>query len=63
MRAIEGLDVEIAIVPLVGHTRGHSAIAVRDGEGWLMHCGDTYFHRGEMQTPPHAPRSASRPSS
>ncbi len=39
VRAIEGLDVEIAIVPLVGHTRGHSAIAVRrdeaDGGGWL----------------------------
>ena len=29
VRAIEGLDVEIAIVPLVGHTRGHSAIAVK----------------------------------
>ncbi len=41
--------------PLVGHTRGHSAIAVRDGDGWLMHCGDGYFHHGEVQTPPQAP--------
>ncbi len=60
VRAIEGLDVEIAIVPLVGHTRGHSAIAVRDGDGWLMHCGDTYFHHGEMQTPPQAPFGSRR---
>ena len=49
VRAIEQLDTEIAIVPLVGHTRGHSAIAVRDGDGWLLHCGDAYFHRGEMR--------------
>ena len=56
VRAIEGLDPEIAIVPVVGHTRGHAAIAVRDGDGWLLHCGDGYFNRGEMETPPHAPR-------
>jgi glyoxylase-like metal-dependent hydrolase (beta-lactamase superfamily II) len=55
VRAIEGLDVEVAIVPLTGHSRGHSAIAVRDGDGWLLHCGDGYFHRGELQTPPQAP--------
>jgi glyoxylase-like metal-dependent hydrolase (beta-lactamase superfamily II) len=55
VRAIEGLDTEIAIVPLAGHSRGHSAIAVRDGDGWLLHCGDGYFHRGELQTPPQAP--------
>ena len=59
VRAIEGLDVEIAIVPLSGHTRGHSAIAVRrdeaDGGGWLMHCGDAYFHHAELLTPPQPP--------
>jgi glyoxylase-like metal-dependent hydrolase (beta-lactamase superfamily II) len=55
VRAIEGLDVEIAIVPLPGHTRGHSAIAVRRADDWLLHCGDAYFHHGEVQTPPHAP--------
>jgi glyoxylase-like metal-dependent hydrolase (beta-lactamase superfamily II) len=55
VRAIEGLDVEIAIVPLIGHTRGHSAIAVRSGDGWLLNCGDCYFHRGEIATPPYTP--------
>lgn len=55
VRAVEGADAEIAIVPLVGHTRGHSAIAVRDGEGWLLHCGDGYFHHGEIATPPTGP--------
>lgn len=55
VRAIEGLDVEVAIVPLQGHTRGHSAIAIRDGERWLLHCGDGFFHRGELTTPPTGP--------
>jgi glyoxylase-like metal-dependent hydrolase (beta-lactamase superfamily II) len=55
VRAIEGLDTEVAIVPLVGHTRGHSAVAVRSGDGWLLHCGDAYFHPGDIATPPSAP--------
>lgn len=55
VRAIEGIDVEVAIVPLLGHTRGHSAIAVRDGDRWLMHCGDAFFHHGEIATPPAGP--------
>ena len=30
-------------------------MAIRRGEGWLLHCGDAYFHHGEVQTPPHCP--------
>jgi glyoxylase-like metal-dependent hydrolase (beta-lactamase superfamily II) len=45
---IPGLGDELLIVPLHGHTRGHAAIAVRDGAGWLLHCGDAYFHHDEM---------------
>ena len=34
---------------MVGHSLGHSAIAVRrDHGGWLLHCGDAYFHHHEM---------------
>ncbi len=39
---------EVLLVPLAGHTRGHSGIAVRTDDGWLLHCGDAYFYRGEM---------------
>jgi glyoxylase-like metal-dependent hydrolase (beta-lactamase superfamily II) len=49
------LGEDIALVPLVGHTRGHCAVAVRDGEGWQLHCGDAYFFHGEVD--PVAPRS------
>jgi glyoxylase-like metal-dependent hydrolase (beta-lactamase superfamily II) len=43
------------MIPLVGHTRGHTAIAVRDGDRWLLHCGDAYFHHGEVETPASCP--------
>ena len=45
---LDGLKViadDILLVPLPGHTRGHSAVAVRVGSSpeWLLHCGDAYF--------------------
>jgi glyoxylase-like metal-dependent hydrolase (beta-lactamase superfamily II) len=55
IRVLPGVDPEILLIPLVGHTRGHTAIAVRDGDRWLLHCGDAYFHHGEVKTPPHCP--------
>jgi glyoxylase-like metal-dependent hydrolase (beta-lactamase superfamily II) len=46
VKPLEGLD--IALVPLIGHTRGHCGVAVRGQAGWLLHCGDAYFHAGQM---------------
>lgn len=47
VRALAG-EPEVRIIPLVGHSRGHSGVAVRDGERWLLHAGDAYFFHGEM---------------
>jgi glyoxylase-like metal-dependent hydrolase (beta-lactamase superfamily II) len=55
VRILPGTGVEMLLIPLAGHSRGHSAVALRQGDGWLMHCGDAYFHRGEIATPPHCP--------
>ena len=55
VRPIPGLDPDVVLIPLVGHSRGHSGVAVRDGDSWLLHCGDAYFNRGEKQTPPSCP--------
>jgi glyoxylase-like metal-dependent hydrolase (beta-lactamase superfamily II) len=55
IRILPGSDAEILLIPLPGHTLGHTGVAIRDGEGWLLHCGDAYFHHGEVQTPPHCP--------
>jgi glyoxylase-like metal-dependent hydrolase (beta-lactamase superfamily II) len=48
VRDLSGLDAEVLLVPLVGHTLGHAGIAVRRDQGWLFFAGDAYFHRGEM---------------
>jgi len=53
-RGLDGLPPEILLVPLVGHTLGHAGVAIHDGKQWLLHCGDAYFHRGEMD--PRGPR-------
>jgi len=39
-------ETEFVMIPLAGHTRGHCAVAVRNGDRWLLHCGDLYgYHR------------------
>jgi glyoxylase-like metal-dependent hydrolase (beta-lactamase superfamily II) len=55
VRPLPGIDPEVLIVPLPGHTRGHSAIAVQAEDGWLLHCGDAYFHRDQVATPASCP--------
>lgn len=52
---VQVLGEDIALIPLLGHTRGHCGVAVRDGKGWLLHAGDAYFFHGEVD--PAAPRS------
>ncbi|MGK9174045.1 MBL fold metallo-hydrolase [Yokenella regensburgei] len=47
--ALQGLLPEILLVPLAGHTLGHAGIAIKQPQGWLLHGGDAWFFRGEMQ--------------
>jgi glyoxylase-like metal-dependent hydrolase (beta-lactamase superfamily II) len=49
VRELPGVPAEILLVPLMGHTVGHTGVAVRDGDGWLLHAGDAYFHHDEMR--------------
>lgn len=55
VRILPGLDAELLLIPLFGHSRGHTGVALRTGDGWLLHCGDAYFHHGQVQTPPSCP--------
>ena len=50
VRDLDGLPPEILLIPLVGHTRGHAGIAIKTPEGWLLHAGDAYFYRHEMDS-------------
>ncbi len=49
VRSLNGISEDILFVPLVGHTWGHAGVAINTDEGWLLHAGDAYFFRGEME--------------
>jgi glyoxylase-like metal-dependent hydrolase (beta-lactamase superfamily II) len=52
------LGDDVVMVPLPGHTRGHSGIGVRRDDGtWLLHAGDAFFHGRQMDSPPRCPAS------
>ncbi|WP_212721824.1 MBL fold metallo-hydrolase [Nocardioides dongxiaopingii] len=51
------LGDDVLMVPLAGHSRGHALVAVRDGDAWLAHAGDAYFHRGDLAAPTSGPRT------
>lgn len=55
VRALGDGDDEILLVPLKGHTRGHTGVAVREGADWRLHCGDAYFFHTEVAAQPHCP--------
>jgi glyoxylase-like metal-dependent hydrolase (beta-lactamase superfamily II) len=56
VRALGDRDSEVLLIPLAGHSRGHCGVAVNTGDGWLLHAGDAYFYRSELETPRrHAP--------
>jgi glyoxylase-like metal-dependent hydrolase (beta-lactamase superfamily II) len=47
---LRGLDTDIGLVPMHGHTRGHSAVVVKSRDDrWLVHAGDAYFHRASIE--------------
>jgi glyoxylase-like metal-dependent hydrolase (beta-lactamase superfamily II) len=49
---LRGIDADLGLVPLHGHTRGHSAVIANAGTRWLVHAGDAYFHRHAVTDPP-----------
>ncbi|MBN6034839.1 MBL fold metallo-hydrolase [Amycolatopsis sp. 195334CR] len=56
VRELAGLPPEILMVPLAGHTLGHTGVAVDTGDGWLLHAGDAYFFHGQLNPgQPHCP--------
>jgi glyoxylase-like metal-dependent hydrolase (beta-lactamase superfamily II) len=53
VKNLEGLPPEVLLIPLFGHSRGHSGVAVQAEHGkWLFHAGDAYFHHDEVHAEP-----------
>lgn len=55
VRGLDGLPPEVLLVPLHGHSRGHSGVAVNTTDGWLLHGGDAWFSQGDLTSPPTTP--------
>jgi glyoxylase-like metal-dependent hydrolase (beta-lactamase superfamily II) len=55
VRVLPGSGTDILLVPLLGHTLGHTGVAVQRDGRWLLHCGDAYFNQGEVKSPPSCP--------
>jgi glyoxylase-like metal-dependent hydrolase (beta-lactamase superfamily II) len=54
--SVRVIGEDVLLVPLRGHTRGHSGVAVRrPSGGWFLHAGDAYFNHGEKERPPTCP--------
>ncbi|MFI9407942.1 MBL fold metallo-hydrolase [Nocardia sp. NPDC052316] len=47
----------IVLISLPGHTRGHAAIAVDAGDRWVLHAGDAFYHRGQLDDTNSAPKA------
>ena len=48
IRALDGLPPEILLVPLPGHTHGHTGVALHCDGRWHLLAGDAYFFHQEM---------------
>jgi glyoxylase-like metal-dependent hydrolase (beta-lactamase superfamily II) len=48
VRDLRGVEDDVLLVPLVGHTLGHAGIAVRQSSGWLFYAADAYFYHREL---------------
>lgn len=52
VRPVPDTDCEVLLIPLPGHSVGHCGVAVRTGDGWVLHCGDAFFHRNDLEGRP-----------
>lgn len=56
--SVQAIADDVLLIPLHGHTRGHSGVAVRREDGhWLLHAGDAFFAGGQIDDPPTCPAS------
>ena len=48
-----GSGVDVLMIPLFGHTSGHCGVAIRQKDRWLLHVGDAYYLRVELERDDH----------
>ncbi len=53
MRVDIDCDSDVFLIPLIGHTLGHCGVAITQNDKWLLHVGDAYYLRAELETDDH----------
>ncbi|WP_194836814.1 MBL fold metallo-hydrolase [Nocardia sp. XZ_19_369] len=56
-KELTGIAAGIVLISLPGHSRGHAAIAVDAGDRWVLHAGDAFYHRGQLDGTNSAPKA------
>jgi len=51
VRALGDREPDVLLIPLFGHTPGHCGVAVRRGDRWLLHAGDSHYAHRQIETP------------
>ncbi|MCP9950886.1 MBL fold metallo-hydrolase [Actinomadura madurae] len=52
---LTGIAPGIVLISLPGHSRGHAAVAVDAGDRWVLHAGDSFYHRAQISGSSRAP--------
>jgi len=48
VRHLHDIAPGVLLVPLPGHSRGHTAYAIDIGEHWILHAGDAFYHHSTL---------------
>lgn len=59
VQPITGLKDEILLVPLLGHSKGHSGIAIKTKTQWILHSGDAFYFQEDLNKTLHSRNLAS----
>ncbi len=52
IKSSNNLPYCIFLIPLVGHTKGHCCVAIKNYENWIIHAGDTYYNDRQIDPKP-----------
>lgn len=48
VRKLDGIQEDVVLIPLHGHTLGHAGVALKGNDRWILMAGDAYFFHEEM---------------
>jgi glyoxylase-like metal-dependent hydrolase (beta-lactamase superfamily II) len=50
VRQLQGLPPDILLIPLVGHTDGHSGVAIKSKDKWVFQAADAFYFKEDLES-------------